>query len=80
MFWRFTELHYSQTLCVIFEKEADVLEIYRITLLSNGVDGSEWHCHVLEIYRITLLSNGSERIVIKDAGFGDLQNYTTLKL
>ncbi len=34
---------------------------------------------VLEIYRITLLSNSSAAEDLQGAGFGDLQNYTTLK-
>ena len=34
-----------------------VLEIYRITLLSNFGTGSNGAIVVLEIYRITLLSN-----------------------
>ena len=34
-----------------------VLEIYRITLLSNGVPVTLTISQVLEIYRITLLSN-----------------------
>ena len=34
-----------------------VLEIYRITLLSNNVIVSALNTDVLEIYRITLLSN-----------------------
>ena len=35
---------------------------------------------VLEIYRITLLSNATTAGASLDSGFGDLQNYTTLKL
>ena len=34
-----------------------VLEIYRITLLSNNADRATLADRVLEIYRITLLSN-----------------------
>ena len=34
-----------------------VLEIYRITLLSNMLEAFASFCFVLEIYRITLLSN-----------------------
>ena len=37
--------------------ELVVLEIYRITLLSNGTAGLIGYMFVLEIYRITLLSN-----------------------
>ena len=39
MFWRFTELHYSQTTAVRDRLNNIVLEIYRITLLSNGPYG-----------------------------------------
>ena len=45
---------------------AFVLEIYRVTLLSNILD--TWNCEnkVLEIYRITLLSNvACERLAIQ---------------
>ena len=35
----------------------EVLEIYRITLLSNDLEPTEGFTAVLEIYRITLLSN-----------------------
>ena len=57
-----------------------VLEIYRITLLSN-IDNEEDHAIlVLEIYRITLLSNSANGRAMALVGFGDLQNYTTLKL
>ncbi len=35
---------------------------------------------VLEIYRITLLSNSANTSIIILCSFGDLQNYTTLKL
>ena len=34
-----------------------VLEVYRITLLSNYAVGAAFLGHVLEVYRITLLSN-----------------------
>ena len=34
-FWRFTELHYSQTKGLDYLHHPQVLEIYRITLLSN---------------------------------------------
>ena len=57
-----------------------VLEIYRITLLSNGMTAIKAADNVLEIYRITLLSNQKRRGVVTMHSFGDLQNYTTLKL
>ncbi len=43
----------------MFEKIADmaVLEVYRITLLSNQEQAVEMAKFVLEVYRITLLSN-----------------------
>ena len=34
-----------------------VLEVYRITLLSNNVSTEAFTTDVLEVYRITLLSN-----------------------
>ena len=57
-----------------------VLEIYRITLLSNYLGLSIVMDIVLEIYRITLLSNKIIRLKRKEHSFRDLQNYTTLKL
>ena len=57
LFWRFTELHYSQTMSPVCAPQSLVLEIYRITLLSNVSAASS----------------------IDFVGFGDLQNYTTLK-
>ena len=39
-----------------------VLEVYRITLLSNEEDVLNESKKVLEVYRITLLSNWSSRI------------------
>ena len=36
---------------------ASVLEVYRITLLSNDAEVTIYVVHVLEVYRITLLSN-----------------------
>ena len=56
-----------------------VLEIYRITLLSNRVLTFRTLSPVLEIYRITLLSNKVGELKGSANGFGDLQNYTTLK-
>ena len=56
-----------------------VLEIYRITLLSNAKVFYNEKDMVLEIYRITLLSNGLSYIGALVWGFRDLQNYTTLK-
>ena len=35
----------------------NVLEVYRITLLSNEYDAAVYELDVLEVYRITLLSN-----------------------
>ena len=35
----------------------EVLEVYRITLLSNELKFTKDMCEVLEVYRITLLSN-----------------------
>ena len=40
-----------------------VLEIYRITLLSNISGSIEAKVEVLEIYRITLLSNDVDAVV-----------------
>ena len=57
-FWRFTELHYSQTTHKSHIPPLTVLEIYRITLLSNYTYQLLTVPSVLEIYRITLLSNG----------------------
>ena len=37
--------------------ELIVLEVYRITLLSNYAPSYMANVHVLEVYRITLLSN-----------------------
>ena len=56
-FWRFTELHYSQTSVQLGYNCGCVLEIYRITLLSNEKVKQKLDAVVLEIYRITLLSN-----------------------
>ena len=44
-------------------KSEEVLEVYRITLLSNRLLDIKQHMGVLEVYRITLLSNYDERIV-----------------
>ena len=79
-FWRFTELHYSQTHCQIHTRCQIVLEIYRITLLSNNTMLNFFVLNVLEIYRITLLSNCCCCLNYTILSFGDLQNYTTLKL
>ncbi len=57
-----------------------VLEIYRITLLSNLGAGAQMAAMVLEIYRITLLSNCFASVNFFTFSFRDLQNYTTLKL
>ncbi len=54
--------------------------IYKVTLLSNHINRISYCGAVLEIYRITLLSNHDHYIVIPICSFGDLQNYTTLKL
>ena len=56
-----------------------VLEVYRITLLSNGYCSGATISIVLEVYRITLLSNDSFGFLIVKASFRGLQNYTTLK-
>ena len=56
-----------------------VLEIYRITLLSNPIITANVLRIVLEIYRITLLSNVVYGKDEKEMRFRDLQNYTTLK-
>ena len=56
-----------------------VLEIYRITLLSNPTITANVLRIVLEIYRITLLSNVVYGKDEKEMRFRDLQNYTTLK-
>ena len=56
-----------------------VLEIYRITLLSNNRVKCLQDALVLEIYRITLLSNLIQFIYPESDSFRDLQNYTTLK-
>ena len=60
-------------------KVYNVLEIYRITLLSNPAARIASNSAVLEIYRITLLSNQSPQQIQKKKRFRDLQNYTTLK-
>ena len=59
---------------------ANVLEVYRITLLSNKVTPANAIRRVLEVYRITLLSNLGLLHKNKDLCFRGLQNYTTLKL
>ena len=79
LFWRFTELHYSQTRVRVYIHICEVLEIYRITLLSNPLCDKYPVFTVLEIYRITLLSNIVFRLHVFFCCFGDLQNYTTLK-
>ena len=57
-----------------------ILEIYRITLLSN-VSVNQWvDDGVLEVYRMTLRSNVCSPLVERKGGFRGLQNYTTLKL
>ena len=56
-----------------------VLEIYRITLLSNFDGYGSETIIVLEIYRITLLSNVLICSFYNTISFRDLQNYTTLK-
>ena len=40
-----------------------VLEVYRITLLSNSGANEKRPTKVLEVYRITLLSNNAKRII-----------------
>ena len=58
---------------------AGVLEVYRITLLSNVKYSPKCCNNVLEVYRITLLSNQSPQQIQKKKRFRGLQNYTTLK-
>ena len=57
-----------------------VLEVYRITLLSNSILENMRDGGVLEVYRITLLSNSIIDAVDNGNSFRGLQNYTTLKL
>ena len=57
-----------------------VLEVYRITLLSNDNNSSLYAVVVLEVYRITLLSNRELFQNTRKKCFRGLQNYTTLKL
>ena len=57
-----------------------VLEVYRITLLSNRNSVNGWAKMVLEVYRMTLRSNVCSPLVERKGGFRGLQNYTTLKL
>ena len=59
---------------------ADVLEVYRITLLSNLLILLVIGERVLEVYRITLLSNSPLGSYFNNSSFRGLQNYTTLKL
>ena len=59
---------------------ADVLEVYRITLLSNSLSPFRHELRVLEVYRITLLSNSPLGSYFNNSSFRGLQNYTTLKL
>ena len=42
---------------VIIDESSSVLDIYRITLLSNALINACGDVSVLDIYRITLLSN-----------------------
>ena len=56
-----------------------VLEVYRITLLSNCRKRLLIHSWVLEVYRITLLSNTLHKHMYIIISFRSLQNYTTLK-
>ena len=44
-----------------FQLGFNVLEVYRITLLSNGMFAAGGALQVLEVYRITLLSNSFHR-------------------
>ena len=86
-FWRFTELHYSQTRMTTAFGQVLVLEIYRITLLSNVCSDSIISTKVLEIYRITLLSNSRDipvspvdvleiyRITLLSNGRGTMETY-----
>ena len=62
-----------------FKVDKAVLEVYRITLLSNLDNAIGKEDVVLEVYRITLLSNFSIAIPWADGRFRGLQNYTTLK-
>ena len=56
-----------------------VLEVYRITLLSNTAKLADDINQVLEVYRITLLSNQEAGTFTYLPSFRGLQNYTTLK-
>ena len=60
-------------------KQIEVLEVYRITLLSNRQSRGLINEIVLEVYRITLLSNNEEHAADEAECFRGLQNYTTLK-
>ena len=61
------------------ENQIVVLEVYRITLLSNEPFNPRSDEGVLEVYRITLLSNFRLISLTIFDSFRGLQNYTTLK-